>query len=791
MLSFFFSFRSFRVLLASACLASLAARGQVTLIDGEQAHAVVVLPAEAEAEEEKAAKELVEHLERMTGVRLPRATLPDVPTESIPIYLGQAGAEELDAASRAAGDNVSSFTLRVAEGRIDIRGLGAEGTLFGVYELLEQIGFRWYIPGDLGTVVPEGNRVRVKLQSTTQAPSMDYRVLQSMAPLPWYQRQRLGGNPRSTGAHGLPGLPAAGSAGRALFEQHPELFSLIDGERKPRQHCLSNPETLRRVVDALRNILKDNPDRKYIGMGPRDGRGFCECDGCRALDGGVIDPFYGQESMTDRYVEFFNRVLENLEADYPDLHLVWYVYGLHMMPPASVKPNPRIVGVFAPISMDRIRGMTNPMSPDRHTFRWLIDAWTALKPNEMYYRGYYNNLACPQFPKTQLDRVRNEIPYLHRQGLNVMRVEVIRQSWASDPLTLYVASRLMWNVDTDVDALLAEFYARFYGPAREPMQAYHEALEAAFADTPYCTGSSYLYLPIFDAARRDRLRGMLDQAALRAPREGEGLYGERVWALRQGFDRLELFLDMMNARNAHDFNTAHDKMRQYYALTEALTQYELEVDPEQASWIRLGRDSRLVNRREHPGTRGNYFDRFFSGPVKAGYERTVSKGDRVAALPDEWLFLLDPAEIGEIGGWHRPGALGGNWQPIKTSSRSWSDQGLHYYKGVAWYRQKVRIPPEFKGRPVYLWFGGVDRLASVWVNERFLGSSREPGEGLPGVPGSFRPFDLRATDAVRFDADNWVVVRIENKSLSELGTGGILAPVMFWSPRDPAWQPGE
>jgi len=95
---------------------------------------------------------------------------------------------------------------------------------------------------------------------------------------------------------------------------------------------------------------------------------------------------------------------------------------------------------------------------------------------------------------------------------------------------------------------------------------------------------------------------------------------------------------------------------------------------------------------------------------------------------------------------------------------------------------------------VYLWFGGGDRLASVWVNGVFMGTSREPREGVPGVPGSFRPFDMPTVDedgqsALTFGGENWVVVRIENKSLAELGTGGILAPVMFWSPKDPDWRP--
>jgi hypothetical protein len=194
------------------------------------------------------------------------------------------------------------------------------------------------------------------------------------------------------------------------------------------------------------------------------------------------------------------------------------------------------------------------------------------------------------------------------------------------------------------------------------------------------------------------------------------------------------------------------------------------------------------DRHEHYG-RDNYFKRFWEPAIVSGHSRTVEMGRLVKGLEDEWDFLLDPAEIGELGGWHRPGPLGGSWQRIKTTSRSWSDQGLHDFKGVAWYRQDVVIPKAFETRPIYLWFGGVGVTAKVWVNGELLGTSREPNAGLPGAPGTFRPFDFLATDAIRFGESNTVSVKITNDRLAELGVGGIIAPVMFWSPHDPDWRP--
>ncbi len=749
------------------------------LADVGEPMAALVLPDDPDDLERKAAEEIIEHYRLVTGgsLQIVRSVESARSDHLMPICIGGAADPALDEASLAAKDNPSTFTLRITPDRVDIRGLSPEGTLFGAYELLEQLGFRWYMPGDLGRVVPDRDEIEETLalvpQEITQAPAMNYRRLQHMGGGAWQQRVRMGGEPRSTGSHGIrgDGRDNWGTEGRG-------------------QICVSgdyNPGALEGTIAWIRENYESTDEKIYIGMGPRDGssQAYCLCEGCKELDQGVYDPFFGGESMTDRYIWFFNQVLDELEEEYPNLHIAWYVYQRHMMPPVT-EPNPRIVQVFAPISLERQHSMDNPKAMDRQVMRWLIDRWWEHEPNEMYYRGYFNFLACVQLPKTMLDRVRNDIPAMYERGINVMRVEVIRHAWASDPITLYVAARLMWDPHTDVDALLEEFYGKFYGPAEEPMLAYHEKLEAAFRDTPYATGSSYVYFPIFlNSSLRDELRGYLQQARSMV-RDGT-LYADRIEMLQRGYERKDLFLDMIDARNEFDFETAWEKKESFNELSSRMVGNELE---RWGSGIR--RVHAEVHGRENPERGGAYFNRFFLPTIESGYERAVEVGEVVAALPDEWLFRQDTAGIGEQLMFHRPGELGGVWKPMKTKSMTWGDQGLYHFRGEnarGWYRVSVQIPEEYEGRPVYLWFAGVDTRARVWINGEYVGTSQEPKEGLPGVPGSFRTFDMPATNAVRFGEDNWVVVEVTNDRLGELGTGGIMGPVMFWSPHDPDWQP--
>lgn len=759
-------------LLAGLLLVLPSAADQVTLVENGNPRSVMVLPERPEPDEKLAAEELEEHLQLITGTKIERVEGNAIPTGKLPIYIGSAADTSLDKDTRAAGDNRSSFTLRVTEKRIDIRGLSDEGTLFGVYELLEQLGVRWYHPGELGRVIPESETLVLDLQDNTQAPSMKYRHLQWINAGNWRRRARLRVDKISTGRHGFPGDDVPRGT-----EGH--------------QACLSGdyePGALEAVTESIRSRHEPTDEAIYVSMGPHDSAsGYCHCEGCEALDRGVEDPYYDKESMTDRYVWFFNEVLEALEEDYPNLHITFYAYSIHKMPPKR-DPNPRLVPVFAPITLDRVRSMDNPMGPDRHVLRWLIDGWAESGVEEMYYRGYFNNLADPQLPFSQIDRVRNDIPALHEKGINVMRVEVINggASWAMQTPHLYLATRMMWDVETDADAVLEEFYDRYYGPAAGPMQRYHERLESAFRDNPAYTGSAFLYFPLFlDHPRREEMRKLLAEAT-RLTGADNSAYAKRVRAVRMGWERMEAFLDTITARNRFDFKSARRHQERFYELSEALVNWTLEAEDG-----RPRNTQRMLAWRERPENGGSMYNRFFAPAIESGYERAVEAGEVAAGLPDKWSFLLDPQSTGKMRGLQRPGKLGGNWQTMRTKTRSWSDQGLHDYKGDAWYRTSVHIPAKYEGRKLYLWFAGVDEAVDVWINGEFVGSNGEPEEGLPGVPGAFKPFDLSATDAARPGEVNWVVVKAENRSLNELGTGGIMGPVMFWSPDDSDWQPDE
>jgi len=741
-------------LLAAVPTTAGSAAAAAALVRDGRAQAVIVLPAESQADEQEAAAELALHVRKMSGAELRTAAADAVPRGMLPVFVGKAADAGLDALIRKKGADPASFALVVEPRRVSIRGLSAEGTLFGVYELLEQLGVRWFMPGEFGTVIPKMKTLTLREQTTVQVPAFKSRHLQTVGgqcrkrKWKWYRRVRLGGLAFPS-CHGI-------KIGRTSPEKEPELFALYRGKRHGRQLCLSNPEVLRRAIETTKAYFRKHPDSPWIGMGPGDGGGFCECARCKALDGGDYDPLYNHVSVTDRYVGFFNRVLEGIADEFPDKKLCFYAYHAYIRPPVRVKPNRRIVPAFAPIGYCRVHGMSNPICPERGYVRTLVEGWKPLV-DELYERGYYYNLACPGFPFNKIHAIRDEVRIYKQLGVVGWRVETV-PNWGSSSPSIYLAAKLFWDADADVDALKRDFYAKFFGPAAEPMGRYLEATIAALRDGNYHTGCSYNMPDFYPALLRERLRGDLDEAARRA---GAAPYAARVAAFRLTFDFLEHFVAMLDHRNAFDFAAAHADLEKL----RAVRQQAIDHDPP------------LLYARSAV----SYVRRFWAPCTEAGHER-LGAGELVAGLPDEWAFRIDTTRAGERFQWWRPELPENDWQRLRTKTASWSDQGLRYYKGIAWYRTRVEVPRRFEGRKLMLWFGGVDEKAKVWVNGKLLGESFAPGPGLPGVPRAFKPFELDATGAVAPGRENVVVVKITNEQLNELGTGGITAPVMFYSP---------
>ncbi len=756
-----------RVFLLAVALVSTSSlyANAASLVRSGEARAVILVAAQEEADHDpslrstlhtsvqQAGAEFADVVNRMTGATL---LLRKITPDALPSVLKELEAENLTAvvlgslalqvigplseSAQEAWSDPSSFVIRATSASVAIAGPTPRATEIGVYALLEQFGVRWFFPGELGTVIPSVKDIEVALQDTLERPSFEARNFQLQDTSRWINHQRAGGA-YFPGAHGIP-------LGRDIsFKTHPQYYALVDGERRAPQLCLSNPEVLQRAIVEAKAFFSRNPAMPWYGMGPEDGGGFCQCDGCLAMDGGDYDFFSNSVSMTDRYIRFFNAVLKGIEGDYPDRKIAFYIYHAYMRPPVKVTPSPRITGAIAPIALCRLHGANNPVCPERGYLKEIIAAWSKILP-ELHERGYWFNLADPAMPFVQISRLRDELPYYASQGVKGFRTEC-NAHWVLHGPSLYLAGRLLWDVKADVDALLHEYTTLLFGPASEPMKAYFTELDQAVSTGDHHAGSSFTILEFFPREKREKLQELLKEASQLA---GASPYRERVALFGKGFTYSDAFARMLEARNEQDWEGAREALDQVDRLMGELTGMEPPM---------LGAGSAVSHLR-----------RFFRLPVEQGYRRTTGGNQLIAPLGDEWEFLTDPSQLGQALGYEKEGLTGGNWQKVPTYSTTWSDLGLRYYKGLAWYRQAVTLPEGGAGKRLFLWFGGLDETARIWVNGKLVGTSPRS---------AFTPFEVDATGALKA-GENQITLCVANLKTDELGTGGITAPAFIYAP---------
>ncbi|MGB8214250.1 MAG: beta-glucuronidase [Anaerolineales bacterium] len=107
-------------------------------------------------------------------------------------------------------------------------------------------------------------------------------------------------------------------------------------------------------------------------------------------------------------------------------------------------------------------------------------------------------------------------------------------------------------------------------------------------------------------------------------------------------------------------------------------------------------------------------------PQTNQYRQTVD-------LSGFWDFRFDPDGIGEVQGWFQdlkesaPIAVPASWNNQFSDSRD--------YLGLGWYQTHFSIPWDWDGKKIFIRFGSVNYLASVWLNGKFIG--QHEGGHLP------------------------------------------------------------
>ncbi|MBQ5929231.1 MAG: DUF4838 domain-containing protein, partial [Clostridia bacterium] len=264
------------------------------------------------------------------------------------------------------------------------------------------------------------------------------------------------------------------------FDEHRDWYS-HDGT----QLCLTNEEMTAEFIKNMQTIINNNPARRdtpgYFEIGQEDTNTFCECDRCVR----VASENGGKSGVM---MLFMNKIADAMnpwmEQNYPETSIKWvtFAYQQTVDAPAkklgdgtwiayndAVKPHKNVGVMLAPLDCDWAHDLRDPV----YNQRWsnALAGWRALNPEIFVY--IYSVIFDDLFYfMDNWDTCKEQ----YQMWLDMNAVFMFEEGgYANMPfyeLKNYVRSKLMWDVDADVEYYIDDFIDNYYKAAAPYVKEY-------------------------------------------------------------------------------------------------------------------------------------------------------------------------------------------------------------------------------------------------------------------------------------------------------------------------------
>ena len=462
-----------------------------------------------------AATELQRYARQITGCELPIARRQ---SRRPAIVLGLR--EELSPADRAllplpaTGYDGYAIAVHPAVGktaaRIVVAGGNQRGVIYGVYDLLERLGCRWFYPTEDAAdpeVVPRQDTISLAAGSWAVASPMKYRICNgsewffqmqaapALKQLEWAMKARynamgwqadtstpLEAQYRKLADTGLlveltkRDMLLHGPAhsfnlllrAEDYMADHPEWFGLRNGKRVPQtfagaQFCWSNREARKKFTDNVEAFARLAPQIRILCLVPFDGGPACECDQCK------------KAGASNLLMLLMGEVIERLKTSRPDL-LVETVggYGPMTDPPDNAQIHPQQRVVWAHWG----RGYTLGYDDERYDRKDNLEKWRRAARGGITLCQYYtDNFAEPWVMSPFTVAMEGDRRYFRQKGIDsVYMLMWPRGYWWNHGLNGYLAGRCFYDFSLSPYDVLRDYARAYFGPEAGPLLAdYFEA----------------------------------------------------------------------------------------------------------------------------------------------------------------------------------------------------------------------------------------------------------------------------------------------------------------------------
>ncbi|MFB9107583.1 DUF4838 domain-containing protein [Flavobacterium gyeonganense] len=367
----------------------------------------------------------------------------------------------LDVNQGSSGKN-DSFIIKSDEKNIYLIGSSEKTLRYAIYTLLETWGFRKYTAKD--SFIPKLTEITFpKNFNKTYKPSFEYRALfypdcydenfREWHKLDWHI------DDFGIWGHSFYKLISA----KEYFKTNPDFFALYEGRRNTESLCMTNDTVLKIVSKKMTDIISQNPNARFFSISQNDDVVYCECDKCKALNekhGGPQGSLY----------HFLNKIA----AQFPKTNITTLAYLHTYQAPKNIKIEPNIYTIFCPIEMNR--GKPIEETADNNSFVNILNKWNTTT-DHLYLWDYtveFTNYLSPfpnfhTFSKNYKLYKQNKVKGLFVQGYADIAGDLYE-------LRQYLLAKIIWDTDTDAEAVTNDFINGFYDDAAPFVKKYIDFL---------------------------------------------------------------------------------------------------------------------------------------------------------------------------------------------------------------------------------------------------------------------------------------------------------------------------